>query len=142
MIGELSRSEIDTLLREQAVGRIGCHAGGLTYVVPVIYAYDGEALYVASIEGQKTRMMRESPHVCFEVDEYDGPRGGWRSAIVQGVYEELADAEAQEALALLAERFGRVGEEGGTARRDRAGGRATVCFRVRIRDVAGRAVRR
>jgi nitroimidazol reductase NimA-like FMN-containing flavoprotein (pyridoxamine 5'-phosphate oxidase superfamily) len=48
---------------------------------------------VASIEGQKVRMLRENSHVCFEVDEYDGA-GGWRSAIVQGSYEELEDAEA------------------------------------------------
>jgi len=45
---------------------------GLTYVVPVIYAYDCDGLYVASIEGQKASMMRENPSVCFEVDEYDG----------------------------------------------------------------------
>jgi len=55
MIGGLSRAEIDELLREQVVGRIGC--GGLAYVVPVIYAYDGDGLYVASIEGQKARMI-------------------------------------------------------------------------------------
>lgn len=86
MIDELSGAEIDDLLRDQAVGRIGCHTDGLTYVVPVIYAYDGEELYGTSMEGQKTRMMRENPSVCFEVDEYDGA-GSWRSAIVQGLYE-------------------------------------------------------
>ena len=121
------------------VGRIGCHAGGLTYVVPVIYAYDGDGLYVASIEGQKARMMRENPNVCFEVDEYDGA-GSWRSAIVQGVYEELNATDAQAALALLAERFGRAGEEGSARRRRGVDGRATV--RIRIQEVTGRAVRR
>lgn len=141
MISELPRAEIDELLRGQVVGRIGCHTGGLTYVVPVIYAYDGDGLYVASIEGQKARMMRENPHVCFEVDEYDGA-GSWRSAIVQGVYEELDDAEAQEALALLAERFGRADEEGRAQPRHGADGVRTVCFRIRIREVTGRAVRR
>ncbi|MGZ8692594.1 MAG: pyridoxamine 5'-phosphate oxidase family protein [Gaiellaceae bacterium] len=141
MISELSRAEIDELLREQVVGRIGCHAGGLTYVVPVIYAYEGDGLYVASTEGQKVRMLRENSHVCFEVDEYDGA-GGWRSAVVQGIYEELEGAEAQEALALLAERFGRADEEGRARRRHGADGRSTVCFRIRIRDVTGRAARR
>jgi nitroimidazol reductase NimA-like FMN-containing flavoprotein (pyridoxamine 5'-phosphate oxidase superfamily) len=38
MIEHLDRAEIDDLLRAQVVGRVGCHAGGLTYVVPVIYA--------------------------------------------------------------------------------------------------------
>lgn len=141
MIAELSRAEIDELLSEQVVGRIGCHAGGLTYVVPVIYAYDGEALYVASIEGQKSRMMRENTSVCFEVDEYDGV-GSWRSAIVQGSYEELDATDAQAALTLLADRFGRTGTETEARRRERTAGRSTVCFRIRIRDVTGRAVRR
>ncbi|MGH3035786.1 MAG: pyridoxamine 5'-phosphate oxidase family protein, partial [Gaiellaceae bacterium] len=86
------------------VGRIGCHADGLTYVVPVIYAYDGEGFYAYSLEGRKIRMMRSNPRVCFEVDEYDG-RGSWRSAIVQGTYEELEGAAAERALALLSERF-------------------------------------
>lgn len=136
MIAELSRTEIDELLREQVVGRIGCHAGGLTYVVPVIYAYDGDSLYVASVAGQKIRMMRENPEVCFEVDEYEA--GSWRSAIVQGVYEELSTSEAERALALLAERFGRSGE----SRRHGGAGSSTVCFRIRVREVTGRAVER
>ena len=61
---ELTREAIDELLREEVVGRIGCHAGGETYVVPVIYAYDGEAFYAYSIEGRKIRMMRENPSVA------------------------------------------------------------------------------
>ncbi len=139
VIAKLSRPEIDELLRAQIVGRIGCHARGLTYVVPVIYAYDGDGLYVASVDGQKIRMMRESPEVCFEVDEYEG--GSWRSAIVQGVYEELAAEESERAITLLAERFGRAGGEG-RERRHGGDGYSTVCFRIRIRDVTGRAVRR
>lgn len=133
---ELSRPEIDELLREQVVGRIGCHARGLTYVVPVIYAYDGDGLYVASVDGQKIRMMRENPEVCFEVDEYEA--AGWRSAIVHGLYEELSAPEAERAIALLAERFGRSGER----RRHAGDAGTTVCFRIRVREVTGRAVRR
>lgn len=140
MIAELPRDEIDALLHEQVVGRIGCHADGLTYVVPVIYAYDGEALYVATVEGQKTRMMRRNPEVCFEVDEYE--RGSWRSAIAQGVYEELAGEDADAAIELLAARFGRAGSAGAPRRRHGGEGSTTVCFRIRIHEVTGRAVDR
>ena len=139
VISELSRAEIDELLREQVVGRIGCQVDGLTYVVPVIYAYDGEGFYVASIEGQKTRMMRENPAVCFEVDEYAD--GSWRSAIVQGVYEELEGPDAERALSLLAERFGRTGDDDSARRRHGGDGSGTVYFRIRIRELTGRAVR-
>ena len=73
---ELTRHEIDDLLRGEFVGRIGCRDGGETYVVPVIYAYDGEALYAYSVEGRKIRAMRSDPKVCFEVDRYDGQAPG------------------------------------------------------------------
>jgi uncharacterized protein len=136
VIRELASDEIDEFLRSQVVGRIGCHVDGLTYVVPIIYAYDGDSLYVASVEGQKTRMMRQSPRVCFEADEYE--RGSWRSVIAQGDYEELAGAEADRAIELLAERFGRSGSR----RRHGSGEAQTVCFRIRIREAKGRAVSR
>jgi hypothetical protein len=138
-VRELSREEVDELLREQVVGRIGCHADGLTYVVPVIYAYDGERIHVATVEGQKVRMMRSNPAVCFEVDDYEAP-GTWRSAIVQGVYEEADVDEKAATLAALAGRFAR-GREGG-ARRPAVHDRATVCFRIRVADATGRAVGR
>lgn len=138
MSRELTRAEIDDLLGEQVVGRVGCHADGLTYVVPVIYAYDGECIHVASIEGQKVRMMRESPAVCFEVDEYTRP-GVWRSAILQGDYEEAGEAEVPHTLALLVERF-TSGSGERPARTPETGGRPTVCFRIRVREATGRAV--
>ena len=122
------------------MGRIGCHVDGLTYVVPVIYAYDGGAFYVASIDGQKIRMMRQNPHVCFEVDEYDGA-GSWQSAIVRGVYEELDGVDAEHAVELLAARFSRAGTAG-SSRRHSGDGPGTVCFRIRAQELTGRAVRR
>src|SRR4030065_391555 len=102
---ELTQAEIAELLRAQVVGRIGCHAAGITYVVPIIYALDGGCIYAVAVEGEKIRMMRDSPNVCCEVDEYDG-RGSWRSVIIQGRYEELDGAEVARALSLLTERFG------------------------------------
>lgn len=133
---DISREEIDELLREQVVGRVGCHVDGLTYVVPLIYAYDGDAVYVASIEGQKTEMMRRNPRVCFEVDEY--APGGWRSVIVQGEYEELEGEDVAKALDLLQARFGRTRSESNR----RLVGSETVVFRITIREVTGRSVRR
>jgi uncharacterized protein len=135
VIAELDRAQIDDLLHAQFVGRVGCHADGLTYVVPVIYAYDGEAFYVYTVEGRKVRMMRANPQVCFEVDEYE--RGSWRSAIVQGRYEELDEAGAERALGLLAARF----PSSGSSRRPRAAG-SPVAFRIVVDEITGRAVRR
>lgn len=141
VVEDLARDEIDELLAGQPIGRIGCHADGVTYVVPVIHAYDGEFIYVASVEGRKVEMMRANPSVCFEVDEYEGAAAGWRSVIVQGVFEELDDAGAERALALLADRFGR-GRDGRARRRAAPEERARVCFRIAIAKATGRAVRR
>src|SRR3954454_2836820 len=102
---ELAADEIDDLLRSELVGRIGCHAGGRTYVVPVIYAYDDGCLYVVSVEGRKIHMMRANPEVCFEVDRYEVSTGSWRSAIAEGRFEELDGGDVQRTLSLLAERF-------------------------------------
>jgi nitroimidazol reductase NimA-like FMN-containing flavoprotein (pyridoxamine 5'-phosphate oxidase superfamily) len=129
---ELTREQIDDLLREQFVARVGCEADGEIYVVPIIYAYDGEAFYVASVEGRKVRAMREQPRVCFEVDRYE--QGSWRSAIAYGRYEELVGDDAERALDLLAARFQRE--------RTRTAGPGTVCFRIVLETVTGRAVER
>ena len=136
MIEELDRREADEFLRRQLVGRIGCHADGRTYVVPVIYAWDGACVYVQSIEGRKIDMMRAHSDVCFEVDEYL-PGGSWRSVIVEGVYEELEGTAAEAALALLVRRFHRPR----TSVEPRAS-RKPVAFRIRAHSVSGRNVRR
>src|SRR3954447_22418047 len=131
-VNELTPAEIATLLEEEVVGRIGCHANGLTYVVPVIYAYDSGSVYVLSTEGLKVEMMRSNPAVCFEVDRYDGP-GRWRSVVAQGRYEELDAEGVERAKALLVERLGqRPGGSKGASRPQ--SGRPVVGFRIRIDD--------
>ncbi len=135
MIEELSEPEIEQFLQRQLIGRVGCHAEGQTYVVPVIYVWDRGYVYVQSIEGRKTRMMRANPEVCFEVDEYEED-GSWRSVIVDGLYEELEGGAAEAALALLVQRF--IGRRRGTT--DRSTGRKPVAFRIRAASVTGRRV--
>lgn len=104
MIGELEPAQIDRLLKSGIVGRIGCHADGRTYVVPITYVYDGQYIYGHSGVGQKVLMMRVNPNVCFEVDHLQN-MANWESVIIQGVYEELQDEEAERALQLLLERI-------------------------------------
>jgi nitroimidazol reductase NimA-like FMN-containing flavoprotein (pyridoxamine 5'-phosphate oxidase superfamily) len=146
VILDMTPEEAEGFLREQVVGRVGCHTGGTTYVVPVIYAWEDGCVYVYSIEGQKVRMMRQNPAVCFEVDEYR-PGGSWRSVIVQGTYEELGGDDAGLTLRLLGERFARRAN-GPTRAASRSGaegrgeGRTPVAFRIRAREVTGRRVNR
>ncbi len=137
---ELSRVEIEDFLRRQRVARLGCHARDTTYVVPLIYAYDDGAVVAVTTEGRKTAMLRENPHVCVEVDEYDvDGRGSWRSVIAQGNCEELAGEAIEPALALLRERFARTA---GRTAEPRPLGANVVVLRIRLDEVSGRTVER
>jgi nitroimidazol reductase NimA-like FMN-containing flavoprotein (pyridoxamine 5'-phosphate oxidase superfamily) len=137
---ELSPSEIDEFLRGQRIARLGCHAGGVTYVVPLIYAYDDGAVVAVTTEGRKTAMLRENPRVCVEVDEYDvDGRGSWRSVIAEGTYEELTGEAIEPALALLRERFTRTA---GRVAEPRSLGPEVVVLRITLGEVSGRAVDR
>ncbi|HTQ10138.1 MAG TPA: pyridoxamine 5'-phosphate oxidase family protein [Fimbriimonadaceae bacterium] len=106
MIQALDRSEIEELLRSSTFARIGCHADGETYVVPVAYVYDvpHRRLVLQSKHGKKIEMMRSNPDVCVEVDD-PGDLLTWRSAILWGRFEELHGTAALEALAMLVDRF-------------------------------------
>ena len=57
---ELSRGEIEEFLRGQRIARLGCHVDGVTYVVPLIYAYENGAVVAVTTEGRKTAMLRGS----------------------------------------------------------------------------------
>ena len=137
---ELSLREIDEFLRTQRIARLGCHSGGVTYVVPLIFAYEDGAVVAVTTEGRKTAMLRENPRVCVEVDEYDADgRGSWRSVIAYGTYDELSDEEIGPALALLRERFARTA---GRAAEPRPLGSGVIVLRIRLDELAGRTVER
>lgn len=137
---ELSHAEVDEFLRGQRIARLGCHANGATYVVPLIYAYDDGAVVAVTTEGRKTAMLRENPRVCVEIDEYDTDgRGSWRSVIAHGTYEELAGDGIETALALLRERFSSAA---GRTAQPREMGTNVVVLRITLDEVSGRAVER
>ena len=137
---DLSRAEIDEFLRRQRIARIGCHAGGETYVVPLIYAFDSGALVAVTTEGRKTAMLRENPQVCVEVDEYDADgKGSWRSVIAHGKCEELEGDAIDPALALLRERFARTA---GRSAEPRDLGPHVVVLRITLDEISGRTVQR
>jgi len=104
MLGILNNEQIDHLLHSQYVGRIGCHAEGITYVVPVIYVFDGKYIIGHTNLGMKVNMLRQNPEVCFEIDEVKN-MAHWQSAIIWGRYEELSGSTALDAMEQLATRL-------------------------------------
>ena len=104
MIGELNSGEIEELISHQFIGRIGCYADEVIYIVPVSYAYDGTYIYGRSFEGMKIEMMRKNPKVCFEADNTLN-LANWQSVIAWGEFEEIKDAdERAKALQKLQDR--------------------------------------
>src|SRR4051794_4017954 len=136
MLGKLKRAEIIEVLKANTIGRIGVSVDGRTYVVPVTYVYDGDSVYGHTRQGQKVRMMRKNPAVCFEVDEIRH-MASWRSVIAQGTYEELSGDMAVAAAKLIHARLGLLtrSETAGPSGRS---GRTHVSYRIRLRERSGR----
>ena len=105
MLRELNDTQIESLLKGQLIGRIGCHSADLIYIVPVNYVYDDENIYCHSANGMKIEMMRKTPEVCFEVDDIKDMTN-WQSVIAWGKFEEIIDmAEKQKVLQKLTDRI-------------------------------------
>jgi len=105
MLRELNDTQIEDLLKNQLIGRIGCHSDGITYVVPVNYIYDGLNIYCHSGKGMKINLMRKNPEVCFEVDEIKEITN-WQSVIAWGQFEEItAIDEKQQVMQKLINRI-------------------------------------
>jgi len=90
MIGKLTNEQVEDVLKENVLGRIGCNDGEKNYVVPVNYVYDGKFIIAHSLMGMKIEMMRKNPQVCFEVDEIKNFTN-WKTVIAWGEYQELHD---------------------------------------------------
>lgn len=90
MLGKLSEKQIEDLLTRRVTGRIGCHADGATYVVPINYVYRSPNIFAHSTSGKKIEMMRKNPEVCFQVDEIQDIFN-WQSVIAWGKFEEIKD---------------------------------------------------
>ena len=92
MFGTLNDAQIEKLLTNSFIGRLGCHVQGKTYVVPLSYAYKNDCIYIHTNEGLKVSMLRENPNVCFEVESLEDS-ANWQSVIAWGTCKELQNEE-------------------------------------------------
>jgi nitroimidazol reductase NimA-like FMN-containing flavoprotein (pyridoxamine 5'-phosphate oxidase superfamily) len=95
MLGKLSEKQIEDLLIKQVTGRLGCHANGITYIVPINYVYRSPDIFAHSADGKKIEMMRKNPEVCFQADEIESIFR-WQSVIAWGRFEEITNMDEKQ----------------------------------------------
>lgn len=62
--------EIEDLLANAKVGRLGTCLDNIPYITPVNFVYDKNKIYFHSaLEGRKITNIISNPKVCFEIDE-------------------------------------------------------------------------
>ena len=61
--------EMEEILKNGTVCRIGLNDNGRTYIVPMNYGYRKGCIYLHSAhEGRKIELMNKSSEVCFEIE--------------------------------------------------------------------------
>lgn len=111
------RSEMETLLNEAKVCRLGCDDNGMPYIVPLSFGYREGVIYIHSAhEGRKIELLKKNPACCIEVDECKGVLRDekpckyemhYRSVICQGrAYFVTEPGEKQEGLDCILQHYG------------------------------------
>ncbi len=99
MIKNLSKTEIEDVLSNHYIGRVGCCKDNVPHVIPITYFYDKESGDIISHtrEGMKIDIFRNNPTVCLEVEEVEDLQN-WKSVVVYGEFEELKGITARKVL--------------------------------------------
>jgi nitroimidazol reductase NimA-like FMN-containing flavoprotein (pyridoxamine 5'-phosphate oxidase superfamily) len=133
-IDKLTAEEAAEVLKQGALGRLGCIAEGEPYVVPVHYFYDGENIYIHSLPGKKITALRANGRACLQVDDIRDSYH-WRSVIAYGNYEEIGDERLHELA--LAELFRHVPHLTPVESKMTKGSVETIVFRLRVDQLTG-----
>ena len=140
-IAAISQQECSELLQRVSIGRLACSLNDQPYVVPVVFSYEPDCIYMFSTVGKKIEWMRQNPKVCLQADEI-GNGSNWMSVVVTGKYLELHEVQypslrehAMERLAQYSEWWQNPLAE----RREKISDLAieTVFFRIDITSMSG-----
>ncbi len=113
---------------------------GRPYAIPLIFGWDGELLYFIASPGRKTEDLIANPDVCFTVTEVAQGGHRWRSVVVLGTAELVADVPGRiSALRTLRAHLNVSIKDVGVA--DVAALAHARVVRVRPREVTGRSTR-
>lgn len=113
----LSSDQIDSLLDQTNVGRLGLSCDGIPYVVPLNFWFSDHAVYFhGALKGRKIDTILANPRACFLVDRMDELLQSahpcqfnvvFQSAMVEGEVTLVEDeAEKLAALKGLSAKYG------------------------------------
>jgi nitroimidazol reductase NimA-like FMN-containing flavoprotein (pyridoxamine 5'-phosphate oxidase superfamily) len=142
MVQDLSSEAIETFLNEEIVARIAyVDRRGRPFIVPIAYAYDGNAFYGYSLLGAKIEGMRANPAVCIEIDRIVDAADWW-SVVAHGIFEPLSGDAALAAIWRISNRM-RAAASAGSAPIAAAypyvtrEGALGIAYRIRITGMSG-----
>jgi hypothetical protein len=138
------RAEIEEILDEAMVCRIGLADNGEPYVIPVSFGYEDGAVYIHSApEGKKIAILERNPRCCVEVDICDQTIQGdrpcswgmrYRSVIGYGRAAVLGDpAEKRHGLNCIMRHY-----HGGTHEFSADDIRSVAVIRIGIESMTGK----
>ena len=105
MIGKLTEVEIEEVLLDNVLGRLGFNDGFNTFIYPINYVYDGNYIICHSQPGHKIQVMRKNKRICLQVDEINKDIN-WRSVLLLGDYQELVEErDRHNAMKLFVDRY-------------------------------------
>lgn len=85
---DLSRGEIDALLKRSRVGRLALSFHDAVDIRPIHYVYSKGWLFGRTSPSDKLGTLRHNQWVAFEVDEISGPFD-WESVVARGTFYRL-----------------------------------------------------
>lgn len=103
-IKKLTSKDSVKLLEDLNYGHLACHLKQDIFLVPITYAFEDGYIYSHSRNGQKIKMMRKNPMVCFQVEAVKNFYQ-WKSVIAWGKFEELRGQDATMGMRLLEQRI-------------------------------------
>jgi uncharacterized protein len=88
---DLDSAECTALLRHARWGILATSGERHPYAVPVAYGFDGEQIYIAMGDGTKTRNIERDPGLCLTIVDVAEIGACWRSVVILGAAEWVAD---------------------------------------------------
>lgn len=143
----VDRNELEAVINEARVCRVGMSDGRLPYIVPLCFGFADDTFYFhCAAEGRKLEILAKNPEVCLELEAGVALKPGasacdwgmaYRSVIGFGRAERVEAPEAKRrALDLIMARYAP-----GTFEYPDAALKKTAILQVRVRGMTGKRSR-